>query len=37
LLDSKKTRGLELSGATLEFVKSGMETLKRRFVLKVLK
>jgi hypothetical protein len=38
LLDSEKTRELELNGATLEFVESGMETLKKkRFVLKVLR
>jgi len=33
-LDLEKTRELELSGATLEFVESGMEALKKSLYLK---
>jgi hypothetical protein len=38
LLDSKKTRGLEFNGATLQFVESGIEkNIEKKFVLKVLR
>jgi len=33
-LNSRKTKGFELSGATLKFVENGMEALKKSLYLK---